>query len=178
MPSKYKIKEKEAPMITEYKRLFPDAYLHCRWQRPLYNLLETLRDSKSVDNIFARFKSYTSVISIFAAINNLAKDIFGIGPLTVYDITIAICRVHKITDKRIHLCGNGPIRAARQLKLPVLHYSEGGHTLNYITIPDALNAFDTIMHELPPSLKNSKNGDDFESYMCRWQGGRCPLQFS
>ena len=41
--------------------------------------------------------------------------------------------------------------------------------LNYVEIPEILKAFQEKNYEINLQIKNSNNGDDFESYICNWQ---------
>ena len=45
----------------------------------------------------------------------------------------------------------------------------GNIKLKYVEIPEILKAFDDKNYEINLEIKNSNNGDDFESYICNWQ---------
>ena len=152
------------PITRECQQYFPDAFIHKRrWGKQLVTKLLSLSDGKGIEHIFTRFKGKT-FNEIYSAINH--DRAIGIGPLLKYDITMHICRKNGMhDDQRVFINGNGPRRAARLLKLPIYHCAIVN--LDYVTIMDVLHAFDAIGHAV--SIRNSKLGDDFESYLCKWQ---------
>jgi len=89
--------------------------------------------------------------------------------LTIYDITSAICRYNKINIEKIYIIGKGPKRAIRLLDIKAKSQKIENITLNYVEIPEILKAFQEKNYEINLQIKNSNNGDDFESYICNWQ---------
>jgi hypothetical protein len=89
-----------------------------------------------------------------------------IGLLCIYDISAAICRHLAIDIDRIFIIGKGPQRAVRLLGVTPMNHAIGDITLKYVTIKDVVAAFQKHGYTLDLS---SKNGDEFESYLCKWQ---------
>lgn len=97
---------------------------------------------------------------------NICNKVEGIGMLTIYDITSAICRYNKINIEKVYIIGKGNIRL---LNIQTKSQKIQNITLKYIEIPEILQAFHEKNYEINLQIKNSKNGDDFESYICNWQ---------
>jgi len=89
--------------------------------------------------------------------------------LTIYDITSAICRYNKINIEKIYIIGKGPKRAICLLDVKAKSQKIENITLKYVEIPEILKAFQEKNYEINLQIKNSNNGDDFESYICNWQ---------
>ena len=144
---------------THLGQRFAEAFSHKRrWGKELTTFLESLRDMSFKGMGFPEL--YATLYSIRPV---------GIGRLLIYDIATQICRENGISEERVYLFGNGPRRAAAILHLPTNSIIVKGCTLPYTTIPHILAAFDSIGHVVPAALRNSNNGDHFESYICIWQ---------
>jgi hypothetical protein len=138
---------------------FAEAFKHKRrWGKELNEFLESLNGCD-----FSRM----GFVELYATLYNMRPH--GIGPLLVYDIAAQICRENSVSDERIYLFGNGPRIAAALLHLPTVSISVKGCVLTYTTISHVLTAFDNIGHVVPAELRNSKNGDHYETYLCLWQ---------
>ena len=141
--------------------MFQEAIDHCRWKKVLHNVLE--------NNIILQNYTGKSFEEILVSVYNICENVEGIGMLTVYDITSAICRYHKVNIDKVYIIGGGPKRAIRLLNIePKIHKIEQ-MTLKYVEIPEIIQAFDDQNLELEPRVKNSNNGDVFETYICIWQ---------
>jgi len=99
--------------------------------------------------------------SIYALLKT--KKINQIGPLTLYDITVQICKERGIPIQRVYLAGNGPYNAVTKLlTMPMKKCSVT--RLNYVTISDVREVFRKKGFRL--SMLNSENGNDYESALC------------
>ena len=141
--------------------IFSEAINHCRWKKALYSILEKI----NIDN----YKNKTFEEIIFE-IYNVCDNIKGVGILTIYDITSAICKYYKINIDKVYIIGNGPKRAVKLLNIKIKkHKINDKINLQYVDIIDVINAFDTNNYVLNQTLRKSKNGDLFETYLCNWQ---------
>lgn len=138
---------------------FQEAIDHCRWKTNLGVVLLSpeLRNENYQDKSFDE---------IFTTVYNLCINVKGVGLLSVYDITAAICRQHKIIIDKVYLIGRGPKRAASLLNIKPKTRRIQNITLKYIEISEILEAFE---REKYPLIENTNNGDDFETYICNWQ---------
>ena len=90
--------------------------------------------------------------------------------LAIYDITSAICRYYNINIDKVYIIGNGPKRAVKLLNIKIKkHKINDKINLNFVDTMDVINAFDIFNYELNENIRNSKNGDIFETYICNWQ---------
>lgn len=141
--------------------IFQEAINHCRWKKVLCNVLEKINIS-DYEN-----KSFEEII---VEIHNMCISVSGIGLLTVYDITSAICRYYEININKVYIIGAGPKRAVKLLNIKTkIHKINDKIKIHFVTVADIINAFDINCYELDENIRNSKNGDVFESYICMWQ---------
>jgi hypothetical protein len=133
--------------------IFHEAISHSRKGTELKELLA--REFKDLHPY-----SGLSFYDIFQRVSTLCT----LGPLHVYDITAAICRYHHIHIDKIYIVGNGPKIAAGLLHLKTKSDAKDKR-LRYIEMADTIRAL--TKHNIP--LLHSTNGDDFESYLCKWQ---------
>lgn len=141
--------------------IFQEAIDHCRWKKVLHSFLKKI-------NIFD-YENKTFEEIIFE-IYNICENIKGIGMLTVYDITSAICRFYKINIDKVFIIGNGPKRAVKLLNITTKkHKINNKIKLNFVEIIDLINMFDTNCYVLDENIRNTKNGDILETYICNWQ---------
>ncbi len=147
------------------KNLFYEAIAHCRWKKVLYNILKDI--DINIKNDYFQNKTFEDII---IEIYNICVNIKGLGMLTVYDITAAICRYYKINIDKVFIIGNGPKRAVKLLNIKTKLYKINNNiNIHYVDIGDIINAFDENSLELDANIRNSKNGDTFESFICNWQ---------
>lgn len=141
--------------------LFQEAINHCRWKKVLYSLLKKINISDYNNNTFEQ---------VFFQIYNICNGTKGIGMLTIYDISSAICRFHKINIDKVYIIGNGPKNAIKLLNINVkTHIINDNIKIKYVTISDIINAFDLNSYELDINMRNNTNGDILETYICNWQ---------
>ena len=146
---------------SKSENLFQEAIDHCRWKTVLNNTLKNI-DIKCFQN-----KTFEDII---IDIYNICENIEGIGMLSIYDITSAICRYYKINIDKVFIIGNGPKRAIKLLNIKPKLYKIGDKIkINYVEIDDIINAFYNCNFELVEQMKSCKNGDTFESFICNWQ---------
>ena len=127
--------------------------------------------------VFARAELQESALHQFAgSFEDVFQKVYTlcyvpktIGLLCIYDITAALCRHNNINIDNIFIIGKGPQRAVRLLGLTPKNHTIGTITLKYVTIQDVVTAFQKHGYALDLSTKNCKNGDEFESYLCKWQ---------
>jgi hypothetical protein len=146
--------------------IFQEAIDHCRWKKVLRNnvLVKTEFQEHNLHQFTG--KSFNEILLF---VYNICDKVEGIGMLTIYDITSAICRYNKINIEKIYIIGNGPKRAIRLLDIKAKSQKIENIRLNYVEIPEILKAFQEKNYEINLQIKNSNNGDDFESYICNWQ---------
>jgi hypothetical protein len=140
------------------KKFFAEAFSHCRWKITLENFLRTIHVSDYSDKTFEQ---------IFTEISTLARKEKGIGPLTVYDITAAICRHYQVRIDKVYLIGKGPIRTVRLLKMKTNKHPS--LRLKYVEIKDVVHAFDVNRYHLDDVIRTTEDGDQVETYLCVWQ---------
>ena len=143
--------------------IFQEAQNHCRWKKVLDTVLKEINISIYENKSFEQ---------IFTDIYVISKNVRGIGLLTIYDITSAICRYYKININKVYIIGSGPKRAVRLLNIKIKKHKINQINLNYVDIIDIINAFDTKKYVLNETIKHSNNGDTLESYICNWQKTR------
>jgi hypothetical protein len=144
--------------------IFQEAISHCRWKKALHNILQ------GIDISIYHNKTFEEIM---IANYNICKDVQGIGMLATYDITAAICRHYNINIDKVYIVGKGPKRAIKLLNIKTTtHKINEDIKLRYANITDIINAFDASGFELNEQVKNSKNGDILESYICNWQKTR------
>ena len=148
------------------KNIFQEAIDHCRWKKVLRNnvLVKTEFQEHNLHQFTG--KSFNEILLF---VYNICDKVEGIGMLTIYDITSAICRYNKINIEKIYIIGKGPKRAIRLLDIKAKSQKIENITLNYVEIPEIIKAFQEKNYEINLQIKNSNNGDDFESYICNWQ---------
>lgn len=144
--------------------IFQEAISHCRWKKVLRNILQ------GIDISIYNNKTFEEIM---IAIYNICKDVQGIGMLATYDISAAICRHYNVNIDKVYIVGKGPKRAIKLLNIKTkTHKINEDIKLRYANITDIINAFDASSFELNEQVKNSKNGDILESYICNWQKTR------
>lgn len=141
--------------------IFQEAINHCRWKKVLHSILEKIN--------IVNYENKTFEEIIFE-IYNICDNVKGVGILTIYDITSAICMYYKININKVYIIGNGPKRAVKLLNIkPKKHKINDKINLNFVDVIDIINAFDINNYILNENIRNSKNGDIFETYICNWQ---------
>ena len=141
--------------------IFQEAIDHCRWKKALNSFLKKI-------NIFD-YENKTFEEIIFE-IYNICDNVKGVGILTIYDITSAICRYYKINIDKVYIIGNGPKRAVKLLNIKTKkHNINDKIKLNFVEIIDVIHSFDINSYVLDENIRNTKNGDILETYICNWQ---------
>ena len=146
--------------------IFQEAIDHCRWKKVLRTNVLTKAEFQEHNLYQFKNKSFNEILLF---VYNVCDKVEGIGMLTIYDITSAICRYNKINIEKIYIIGKGPKRAIRLLDVKAKSQKIENITLKYVEIPEILKAFQEKKYEINLQIKNSNNGDDFESYICNWQ---------
>jgi len=146
--------------------IFQEAIDHSRRKNTLRNEILTLPEFQE-----DKLHQYSRMMfeEIFSGVYKTCKPVVGIGMLTVYDITVAICRYNKINIERVYIIGNGPKRAITLLGIEPRIQKMGDTLLRYVEIHEILCAFREKDQPLSEWLSSSKSGDDFENYICAWQ---------
>jgi hypothetical protein len=142
--------------------MFQEAIDHCRWKKVLHSVLKKINVSNYNNN--------NTFEEIFLQIYIICNDVKGIGTLTIYDISAAICRFYKINIDRVYIIGNGPKRAVKLLNIKTKTYKiNDSIKLRYVDISDIIDAFEFNSYDLDVNIRNNKNGDILETYICNWQ---------
>ena len=144
----------------EIPAMFQEAISHSRRKGALRTLLMSheFQDAAQYAN-----QSFDDIFLHFHTLCYVPKTI---GLLCIYDISAAICRHNHIDIDKIFIIGKGPQRAVRLLHLKPKKHTIGDIVLNYVEIKDVVAAFQKHGYALDLS---TKNGDEFESYLCKWQ---------
>lgn len=140
--------------------IFQEAINHCRWKKALHSVLKNINIVNYENNTFEE---------IIFKIYNICHNVKGVGMLTIYDITSAICRYYNINIDKVYIIGNGPKRAVKILNIKIKKHKINNINLNFVDIVDVINAFDINNYILDENIRNSKNGDILETYICNWQ---------
>lgn len=141
--------------------VFQEAICHCRHKKKLLDFL------KDINIITYENKTFEEII---IDIHNKCIHIKGLGLLTIYDTTIAICNYYKVIIDKVYIIGGGPKRAIKLLKIKTQkHKISDTLKINYTNIPTIINAFDENNFEINEFIRNNKNGDILETYLCEWQ---------
>jgi hypothetical protein len=153
------------------KHIFQEAIDHCRWK-------DILKKQLSSNKYLQEDKLYkyanNTFYEIFEFISNLFNNITGIGPLTQYDITAAICRYNNIVIDKVFIIGGGPKKTIKLFKdkhnytIKTYNIKVGNLNLKYTIIDEIIKAFKKYNYEIDFI---SNNGDDYESFICNWQKG-------
>ena len=106
---------------------------------------------------------------IFTDIYHACKKVKGLGMLTTYDISSGICKHYSIPIDTVYIIGNGPKRAIELLGLETRSKRIHNIKVKYVHISDVINAFENKKYDLADEIKNTKNGDLVESFLCKWQ---------
>ena len=141
--------------------MFQEAYSHSRRKGTLKGVFARAELQESALHQFAG-----SFDEVFQKVYTMCYTPKTIGLLCIYDIAAAICRHNHIDIDKIFIIGKGPQRAVRLLHLKPKKHTIGDIVLNYVEIKDVVEAFHKNGHRVDPAIKN---GDDFESYLCKWQ---------
>ena len=146
---------------NESTNIFQEAIDHCRWKKALHSILE------KINIVYYENKTFEEIIF---EIYNICNNVKVVGMLAIYDITSAICRYYNINIDKVYIIGNGPKRAVKLLNIKIKkHKINDKINLNFVDTMDVINAFDIFNYELNENIRNSKNGDIFETYICNWQ---------
>lgn len=150
-----------ATMIEDQERyIFEEAYSHVRWKYKMSQLVEQIN--------ITDYQYYTFE-EIIIKIYDIVKPIKGLGMLVVYDITSAICRYYNKNIEKVYIVGGGPQRAIQILGIIPKKHKINKITLSYVDIDDIISAFDIKSLKIDEDIRNCKNGDIIESYICNWQ---------
>ncbi len=145
---------------------FNEVMLHSRRGAIVTRFIETMNISDYKDKTFEQI--IIDLLIKFDQIN-------GLGRLTAYDISAAICKYYGIEITKVWIIGTGPRRAAKLLKLKLKSQKicspDKNIILRYVDIKDVIKAFDENGYKFPSNLINT-NGDLVESFICKWQGVR------
>ena len=153
----------ELRLNTNYidkKLIFEEAIRHNRWNFALLPILESIQIEKYSNYTFEK---------IINEIYQICKSIKGLGDLTIYDITSAICRYHKILINKIYIVGGGPRNAVDLLNIKCKTHKINNKSWKYIEIQDLFNSLEKSDYIWDRSYKFIHDGDILESYICNWQ---------
>lgn len=141
--------------------MFQEAIGHCRWKKALHSVLP------KINIVHYENKTFEEIIF---DVYNICDNVKGVGMLAIYDITSAICRYYTKNIDKVYIVGNGPKRAVKILNIKTKKYKINDNIkLNYVEINDVINALDINNCVLDETIRNTKNGDILETYICNWQ---------
>ena len=137
------------------EKIFAEAISHSRRKTLLKNIINGIQLSEYKNKTFQE---------IFNSMS-LFKQYGDIGPLTIYDLSSGICRHHGVSIDKIYIIGKGPIRAAKLLNLKCKKING----LKYVEIKETIDILNKKNIILPENIKTTTNGDDIETFLCKWQ---------
>lgn len=145
--------------------LFEEAISHCRWTTALNTVLDTVK-VRLYDDYF-KDKTFEEIL---VSIYTLCNPVFGLGMLSVYDISAAVCRFYNMSIDKVYIIGGGPKRAIKLLGIkPKTHVINDDIKLRYVDVSDLLISLSNYGVVLDREIIKTTNGDLFESYICNWQ---------
>jgi hypothetical protein len=127
---------------------FQEAILHVRWKTILIEQLE---------KIFLNLDSFSSCKhfeEVFSRIENIFLPVYGIGRLSTYDTSAAICRHYKIPITKVYLFGGGPKKAVKFFNIKT--HLDKKLKIRYCEVEDVLKVFGN----------KSMTADDLETSLC------------
>jgi hypothetical protein len=150
------------------RAVFQEAIDHSRRKNTLRNEILTLPEFQ--EGKLHQY-SHKTFEEIFSSVYKICKPVDGIGMLTIYDISAAICKYNKINIERVYIVGNGPKRAISLLGIEPQIQEIGDTFVRYVEIHALMRALREKNQPIDGLLRSSKNGDDLENYICAWQRG-------
>jgi len=145
-------------MRIKYIYIFQEAVDHCRWKSVLRNNVLTQNELQEQNLHQFACKRFDEIL---LWVYNSCDTVQGIGMLTIYDITSAICRYNKIIIDKIYIIGKGPKRAISLLNIKAKTQKIGRVTLKYVEIHEILKIFNEKNYEINSQIRNSNNEDYF-----------------
>lgn len=141
-------------------RKYEEGYNHCRWKKTFQKFVKNIKERDYIDFAFK---------DLFISLLKKSNKFYGVGLLSVYDVSADISRRLHIKIGKVFIIGGGPKRAVKLLnvKLRKIHY--GGVLLRYTTKKDIITAFKKSRYNIDKNMLKSRDCDDFESYLCNWQ---------
>ena len=148
-------------MSINLNNIFEEAINHCRWKKVLHNVL------KEINIVSYKNKTFDEIIT---DIYRICNPINGLGMLTIYDIASCICNFYNVNVYQVYIVGKGPKRAIKLLKLKTkTQIINDTIKIKYVDITDVINALDVNNVVIPQYIRNTKNGDQLETFICNWQ---------
>ena len=141
--------------------MFQQAISHCRHKATLKQTLRTM-------NIYS-FSTCSTFEDVFAKVETICAPVFGIGTLSMYDISTDIAHVYNIQPSVIYCIGDGPRAALQHLDIQPHSKKLGTRWVHYTTISSVQSAFQEKGWSIPEAIQSSTNPDDWESFLCNWQ---------
>jgi hypothetical protein len=131
--------------------IWHEARAHCRWKGVLNTTIAT-----EIEPNLNIFKNKTFDY-IFKNIFKIFKNVKGLGKLSTYDVSAAICRKFKIPINNVYIIGAGPKRAINILNIEK-HYDKN-LKIHYAKREDILKVHGN----------EKMSNDDLETSLCVWQ---------
>lgn len=150
-------------MEINYESIFSEALYHCRWKKSLIEIINTININDFKNKTFDE---------IYITIYELCKNKYQLGNLTTYDLTSGICKYYNILIDKVFIVGNGPKRAIKILELESKikkYYIKKNLSLDYVNIKDIIEGFENKFYSVDDIIFKSNNGDEIESFLCKWQ---------
>ena len=156
----------EIYQYTDIDRIFNEALYHTRRKALLSTILPLIR--KNLLEGYYRDMTFEGVMK--DVYTNHTQGVRGLGVLVMYDISAAIFRFQGRDVDRVYIIGGGPLLAKKKLSLPLTpHRVSRGLVVRYTDIPTTINALVEKGVVLDERIRNTRNGDVLESYLCNWQ---------
>lgn len=159
-PSYLKI-ENHCVGAREHTRMFRQAISHCRHKTTLKGVLAKVN--------LKEFSSCSTFEDVFTKVEQICAPVYGIGTLSMYDISTDIARMYGLQPSLIYCIGSGPRQALKILNIHPSTKMLGSLSVQATTINDIQEAFKKKEWSIPESVQNSTNPDDWETFLCCWQ---------
>lgn len=99
----------------------------------------------------------------------ICAPVFGIGTLSMYDISVDIAHLYGLQPSAIYCIGDGPQTALQLLGISPNNKKLGTRWVQSTTVKRVQKAFQEKGWPIPNKILNSSNPDDWESFLCNWQ---------
>ena len=141
--------------------MFHQAISHCRHKSTLKRVISSLR--------LQDFSTCSTFEEIFANVEKLCRPVYGIGTLSIYDLSTDIAKHSGLQPKMIYCIGTGPRTALGLLGIQPILKKLGSLWVQATTISTVQHAFQQKGVYISEKLHTSTNPDDWETFLCIWQ---------
>ncbi len=146
--------------------MYEEALSHCRHTTTLKSKVIPVLNTQVECGLYENIATFEKV---FTKVDIVCTPIFGIGNLTIYDLSVAIARKYGLQPSIIYCPGSGTQSALKLLGIRPINKKIGTRTIPSTTIATVHDTFNKKGYPIPEQIQHSKNSDDWESFLCNWQ---------